>query len=189
MLCKIWGFHGSDYEGCRILGYKTPVRTSQETHYVSATELSQLMLCKIWSFHGSDYEECRLLVYKPPVRTSQETHYVSATESSRLKIVRFEVFTAVTMKNAVYWGCTPRWRQTYKMTLSSSVHWLPTNLPDSPTYPICFLPNRKWGPTYPLYQRTTLDRIVRLQSNRLVTKCERSTRIFTSLLQTRPLNR
>jgi hypothetical protein len=45
--CKIWSFHGSDYEECRLLGYKTPVRTSQETHYVSATDTSQLMLCKI----------------------------------------------------------------------------------------------------------------------------------------------
>jgi hypothetical protein len=45
--CKIWGFHGGDYEECRLLGYRTPVRTSQETHYVSATEPSQLMLCKI----------------------------------------------------------------------------------------------------------------------------------------------
>jgi hypothetical protein len=38
--------HG-DYEECRLLGYKPPVRTSQETHYVSATEPSQLMLCKV----------------------------------------------------------------------------------------------------------------------------------------------
>jgi hypothetical protein len=45
--CEISGFHGGDYEGCRLLGYKTPVRTSQETHYLSATESSQLMLCKI----------------------------------------------------------------------------------------------------------------------------------------------
>jgi hypothetical protein len=30
-----------------FLGYKNPLRTSQETHYVSATEFSQLMLCKI----------------------------------------------------------------------------------------------------------------------------------------------
>jgi hypothetical protein len=36
--------------------YKTPVRTSQETHYVSVTELRQLMLCKIGGFHGVDYE-------------------------------------------------------------------------------------------------------------------------------------
>jgi hypothetical protein len=84
--CKIWGFHGSDYEECHLLGYN-PVRTSQETHYVSATELSRLMLCKIWGFHGSDYEECPLLGYNP-VRTSQETHYVSATELSRLMLCK-----------------------------------------------------------------------------------------------------
>jgi hypothetical protein len=34
-------------EECGLLGYRNPVRTSQETHYVSATEPSQLMLCKI----------------------------------------------------------------------------------------------------------------------------------------------
>jgi hypothetical protein len=39
MLCKIWGFHGGDYEERRLLRYKGPIRTSQETHYVSATEL------------------------------------------------------------------------------------------------------------------------------------------------------
>jgi hypothetical protein len=60
-LNKIWIFHGSDYEEFRLLGYKSPVRTSQETPYVSATEHSQLMLCKIWSFEGRDYEEWRLL--------------------------------------------------------------------------------------------------------------------------------
>jgi hypothetical protein len=37
MLCKIWGFHGGDYEEWCLLGYKNPVHTSQETHYVSAT--------------------------------------------------------------------------------------------------------------------------------------------------------
>jgi hypothetical protein len=40
-------FCGGDYEEYRLLGYKNRVRTSQETHYVSATELSKLMLCKI----------------------------------------------------------------------------------------------------------------------------------------------
>jgi hypothetical protein len=34
------------YQECRLLGYNNPVRTSQETHYVSTTECSQLMLCK-----------------------------------------------------------------------------------------------------------------------------------------------
>jgi hypothetical protein len=35
------------HEECRLLGNKIPVRTSQETHYASATESSRLMLCKI----------------------------------------------------------------------------------------------------------------------------------------------
>jgi hypothetical protein len=56
-----WGFQAGDYEECRLLGYKTPVRTSQETHYLSATDSSRLMLCKIWCYHGGDYEVCRLL--------------------------------------------------------------------------------------------------------------------------------
>jgi hypothetical protein len=45
--CNILGFHGSDYEECHPLGFKNPVRTSQETHYISATEPSRLMLCNI----------------------------------------------------------------------------------------------------------------------------------------------
>jgi hypothetical protein len=87
-LCKIRDFHSGDYEECRLLGYKNPDRTSQETHYFSATESSQLMLCKIRDFHSGDYEECRLLGYKNPDRTSQETHYFSATESSQLMLCK-----------------------------------------------------------------------------------------------------
>jgi hypothetical protein len=60
-LCKIWCFHGRNYKECRLLGYKNPVPTSQETRYSSATEPSQVMLCNIWCFHGADYEKCRLL--------------------------------------------------------------------------------------------------------------------------------
>jgi hypothetical protein len=45
--CKIRGFYGSNYEEGRPLGYKNPVRTSQETHYISATNYSRLMQCKI----------------------------------------------------------------------------------------------------------------------------------------------
>jgi hypothetical protein len=33
-----------------VVGYKNPVRTSQETLRISATEHNQLMLHKIWSF-------------------------------------------------------------------------------------------------------------------------------------------
>jgi hypothetical protein len=47
VLCKILSFHGGNYEEWRLLAYKIPVRTSQETHYIPATEPSQLMLCKI----------------------------------------------------------------------------------------------------------------------------------------------
>jgi hypothetical protein len=63
MLCKILGYHNGDYEECRLLGYNYPVRTSQETHYVSATDPSQLMLCNILGYHNGDYEECHLLGY------------------------------------------------------------------------------------------------------------------------------
>jgi hypothetical protein len=45
--CKIWDFHGDDYEECRFLGYKNPVRTSQDPHYASAVEPNRLTLCKI----------------------------------------------------------------------------------------------------------------------------------------------
>jgi hypothetical protein len=61
MVCKIWYFYGGDYEECRLLGYKTPFRTSQETHYVFAAKTSRLILSNIWGFHGGDYEECGLL--------------------------------------------------------------------------------------------------------------------------------
>jgi hypothetical protein len=103
MLCKIWGFHGGDSEECRLVGYKNSVRTSQETHNFSATEPSRLMLCNIWGFHSGDYEECRLLGYKNQVLTTQEKHYISATKHTGYCYVRFEGFTAVTMKNVVFW--------------------------------------------------------------------------------------
>jgi hypothetical protein len=50
ILRRIWGLHGGDYEERRLLGYKNPVRTSQEKHYLYATEPSRLMLCKILRF-------------------------------------------------------------------------------------------------------------------------------------------
>jgi hypothetical protein len=58
---NIRGFHGSDYEEYRLLGYKTQFHTSQETHNFSAIEPSQLILCKVWGLHGGDYEECCLV--------------------------------------------------------------------------------------------------------------------------------
>jgi hypothetical protein len=60
-LSKLWGFHSDDYEECHLLWYKNPVRTSQKTHYISATESSQLMLCKIWVFTAMSMKNAVLL--------------------------------------------------------------------------------------------------------------------------------
>jgi hypothetical protein len=60
----MWDFNCGEYEECRLLAYKNPVRTSQESQYVFTTEPSRLMLCKIWVFHGGDYEKCRFLDIK-----------------------------------------------------------------------------------------------------------------------------
>jgi UDP-glucose 6-dehydrogenase len=62
--------------------YKNQVCTSQETHYVSATESNRLMLFgKTVTVYGENHTE-----YTDTVRTSQETHYVSATEANRLML-------------------------------------------------------------------------------------------------------
>jgi hypothetical protein len=82
------GFLGDGYEERRLLGYRNPISTSQETHYISTTEHSQLMPCKIRGSHGGVYEDCPLLGYKDPVFTSQETHYVSATQLSQLMLCK-----------------------------------------------------------------------------------------------------
>jgi hypothetical protein len=58
MLCKSWDLHCGGEGECGLLGYNSPVRTTQET-YVSTAETIRLMLCKIWVFHGGDYDECR----------------------------------------------------------------------------------------------------------------------------------
>jgi hypothetical protein len=52
--CRILGFNGVDYEEFSLMGYKSPVRTSQETYYIYATEPSRLMLCKICGYHSGD---------------------------------------------------------------------------------------------------------------------------------------
>jgi hypothetical protein len=88
---------------------KNPVGTSQETHYVSSTESSQLMLCKIWGYYGGDYEECRLLKYKNPVRTAQETYYVSSTERSRLMLCNIWGFHGGDYEEFRLLGCGAVW--------------------------------------------------------------------------------
>jgi hypothetical protein len=104
-----WKRVTSIIEEWRLLGYKTPVHTSQETHYVSATESSQLMLCKIWDFHDDDCEKCRLMRYKNPVRTSQEAHYVSTTELSRLMLCKIWGFHGSDCEGCRLLGCYAVW--------------------------------------------------------------------------------
>jgi hypothetical protein len=69
-------------EQTHTLCAQNAVRTSQETHYVSATEPNRLML----------FGETAAVYFKNhtehinTARTSQETHYVSATEPKRLML-------------------------------------------------------------------------------------------------------
>jgi hypothetical protein len=68
------------------------VRTSHQTHYVSATEPNRLMLFgETVAVYCENHTE-----HTDKVRTSQETHYISATEPSRLMLfhvlpVRYEL--------------------------------------------------------------------------------------------------
>jgi hypothetical protein len=58
------------------------VRTSQETHYVSATEPNRVMLFgETVAVYCENHME-----HTDTVRTSQQTHYVSATEPNRLML-------------------------------------------------------------------------------------------------------
>jgi hypothetical protein len=74
-------FIGGEYEESRLLGYKNPICTSQETHYVSTIEPSRLMLLgetvAVYCENRTEYTDT--------VRTSQETHrytvYVQNTNS------------------------------------------------------------------------------------------------------------
>jgi hypothetical protein len=69
------------------------VRTSQETHYVSATEPNRLMLFKeTVAVYFENHTE-----HTDTVSTSQETHYVSAAEPNRL--MQFRETVAVYCEN------------------------------------------------------------------------------------------
>jgi hypothetical protein len=70
--------------------YINSVRTSRETHYVTATQPNRLML-----FRETDAVYCEnhtehtdIYIYINSVRTSQEAHYVTATKPNRLMLFR-----------------------------------------------------------------------------------------------------
>jgi hypothetical protein len=70
------------YSNPSALKYKNLIRTSQETHYVSATETNRLMLFReTVAVYCENHTE-----HTDTVRTSQETHYVSTTEPNRLML-------------------------------------------------------------------------------------------------------
>jgi hypothetical protein len=68
------------------------VRTSQETHYVSATEPNRLMqFGETVAVYCENHTE-----HTDTVRTSQETHYVSAAEPNRLMLFAVVCFLLTT---------------------------------------------------------------------------------------------
>jgi hypothetical protein len=73
MLCKISGIHGSDYEECRLLGYKNPVHTSQETHTCPLQSPAGLCYVRFEVFTAVNVNNVVFWDIKNPVRTSQET--------------------------------------------------------------------------------------------------------------------
>jgi viroplasmin and RNaseH domain-containing protein len=64
------------------------VRTSQETHYVTATETNRLMLFRETVAVYCENHTGHADIHINSVRTSQETHYVTATDTNRLMLFR-----------------------------------------------------------------------------------------------------
>jgi hypothetical protein len=115
MLCKIWGVHGGDYEECRLLGYKNPVRTSLEIRYFLATEPRRLMLCKICGFHGGDWRMppsgmyCRVALVSTDV---SEKYIVSIIRVKRISELGKLVVTSKTFLLS-RWFFPPWWWRRY----------------------------------------------------------------------------
>jgi hypothetical protein len=68
--------------------YKNSVRTSQETHYVSATKPNRLGLFgeTVAVYYENHTEHTDTLWAECTVCTSQETYYVSTTKPNRLML-------------------------------------------------------------------------------------------------------
>jgi hypothetical protein len=79
--------------------YINSARTSQETHYISATKTNRLMLIRetvaVYCEHHMEHTNTLCVgrkqssvIYINSARTSQETHYISASKSNRLLLFR-----------------------------------------------------------------------------------------------------
>jgi hypothetical protein len=66
--------------------YNNSFRTSQETHYISATKTNRLMMFKEKVAVNCENNMEHINMYKNSFRTSQETHYISATKTNRLML-------------------------------------------------------------------------------------------------------
>jgi hypothetical protein len=72
------------------------------TAEIISLALRHLGKCNIWGFHGDDYEGFRVLGYKIQFVLHRK-HITSLLYSPR-----FEIFTAMAMKNTVFWDVTTR---------------------------------------------------------------------------------
>jgi thioredoxin-related protein len=97
-------------EDCYSSIYKNPVRTSQETHYVSATERNRLML---FGEAVALFIVRTVTEHTDTVRTSEETHHVSTKETNRLMLFGKTV--------AVY--CEPYGRNTHTVRTSQETRY------------------------------------------------------------------
>jgi hypothetical protein len=109
MLCKIWGFHGSDYEECLLECYaasnaRTDVSEEHIASIIRVTRIGELGT-RFVGFHGGEYEECRLLGYKTPAFTSQETHYFFTTKPSQLMPCKIWSFHGSDYEECRLLGC------------------------------------------------------------------------------------
>jgi hypothetical protein len=70
--------------------------------------MNHILGCNLRGFHGGDYEDGIVFLDIRTQFVPHRKHITSSLQSSAVQCcVRFEVFTAVTTKNAVFWDVTP----------------------------------------------------------------------------------
>jgi hypothetical protein len=106
---NIWGFHGGDYEKCRLLGcdaiWLHSVVQLPVTTYVAFRSLIPFTLM-MEAIHPSETSVLTRATQKTAI-VMVITYFSTSIRVGSWYIVRFEAFTAVTMKNGVLWVVTP----------------------------------------------------------------------------------